>query len=531
MSPTHTNVSQLIDEYDAWNSAIYAHFFGSSKNGMDVRLTFDDEAAAQVAEKFNATVDNFIGCVRGLVRPYLRDVFLRFRELSSQSSPFPRTLALLAAQVLVASRMASDSDFTAGAFWPRFNALFLCRGDIGQPGGYEYLRASWLEAGRFFNGEMGGSLGYLRLPLDENAAPLVNRNHINYPLSQCLVREVDRRDLAEFFLENSHASECDSTELLSVIADSIYAFGKSFASIVEQARLNRAFASELTRAILEIRTQVRNIVSGTEAKSTRRSRTRLKIWQRRGSFILSLQVKLDDWHLVSELNADEWHDGVSDDRGDSLWPGAELTAFIETADGFVTSRSVVGADVSRVRILSDLGATPEVKNALDIAGRDFKMIDVSLGLDGLDCFQFNVNPKVDEALLERFGLRSEQSGRIRLEGGLTNCNGRYVAGAAPRIVIDGNLTGTIILNKTPLVVLDDGTIQHPTDPGEYVIEAAGRRLEYSIVDCSGWADSSDGCEVGYIIGTVPPVMGTADFSAPVALGTGTKTLVGAEMNP
>src|SRR5450631_2760519 len=131
----HTNVSQVIDDYDAWNAAIYAHFFGPSKKGADVRLTFDDVTAAQVAEKLDATVEDFIACIRGLVRPYLRDVFLKFRELSSRSSSSPGTLGLLAGQVLVASRMASDSDFTAGAFWPRFNALFLSRADTGQPGG------------------------------------------------------------------------------------------------------------------------------------------------------------------------------------------------------------------------------------------------------------------------------------------------------------------------------------------------------------------------------------------------------------
>ena len=530
MPAIHTNFSQLIGDYDAWNAAIFAHFFGPSKNAADVRLTFDDAAAGQVAEKLDTTVENFIACVRELVRPYLRDVFLKFRELSSRPSPFPSTLGLLAAQVLVASRMASDSDFTAGAFWPRFNALFLGRADTGNPGGYGYLRASWLEAGRFFNEEMEGSLGYLRLPIDENAGPLVNRNHINYPLSQCLVREADRRDLAEFFLENVHASECTASELLSVISDSIYAFGKSFASMIEQARLNPAFTSELTRTILEVRTQVRKSAPGADAKSTRRSRTRLKIWQRRGSFVLSLQEKLDDWHLVAELDADEWRDGVSDDRGDSLWPGAELTAFIETADGFVTSRSRVGADVPRVRILSDPNATPEVKKTLDNANRDFKGIDITNGLDGLDCLQFNVKPEQDEALLERFGLRSGQSARIKLEGGLTIGDRRYVAGAAPRIIIEGSVAGAITLNKTPLIALEDGTLPHPTDPGEYTIEAAGKHLTYSIVDCSGRIDSSDGCEVGYIIGALPAVMRTADFSVPAALATGTKTLVGAEMN-
>jgi hypothetical protein len=520
-----------VAPYDVWNDAIFHHFFGQHKAERDIRLAFDDTVAASIGSILDATTGDFIETVADLLNYRLPDPFGRFRELGARDRQVPSTVGLLAAQVLVASRMQSDSQFSAQAFWPRFNKLLLRIDDRNQAKGCAALDQFWRDLERFLNIENGGRLGVLRLPEDATKAPLRGWSHVNYPLSQCLVREVDKRDLAEFLLENSEARECSKSRLVAVLERSSYAFGKSFGSTLKHAVQNPAFAQELAEVLVEIRDHVANFsapVNGSVA-GRRRARSRLKLGQSRGQYVLFLQQMLDDWEDVERLDADQWENGVSDDRGESLWNGADYTVFVEGPDGFVTSNERV-QDGDRLRLLLPVALRAHFADDLTRSAADEVVLDGIL--ESLCFYQFAVSEERDASLLQKLGLKAGASIAIRLEGGLDIGHSRFVQGSAPRIRIENAVGSRVTINRVICELNDRDYVRNdrtPKNAGEYEVAVNDVRLRYSIVNLTEAPDSADGGYVGYVLSAKDGVLTTCDFSLKAVESTPDSTiLIGAE---
>jgi hypothetical protein len=90
--------------------------------------------------------------------------------------------------------MAADPEagITGGNYYARLNNLLDLR-RTGMPPSFQKVSALWLELERWLSQDNGGRLG---LP---TAVPHPSFPHVGYPISQCLLRDADRRKLPDFF--------------------------------------------------------------------------------------------------------------------------------------------------------------------------------------------------------------------------------------------------------------------------------------------------------------------------------------------
>jgi len=432
----------------------------------------------------------------------------------------------------VASRMRADAAYSAAAFWPRLNSMLLRSNVTQPPHGYELFGQLWRGLAHVLNKEMGGKNGILRLPQDPENSPLRHWKHVNYPLSQCLIRETDRRDLAEFFLEDRAARDCPPGRILTVAAEARYAFSKAFAATLDQAIGSETFGAELARALLEIRDQVSIATrsGGNAVTAGRRSRTRLKLTTKRGEHVILLQRLLEDWIDVTRLNSVDWEGGITDDRGDTLWAGADYTMFVEGSDGFVTSKDAI-ADGSRLRLLCTQDEYGRFSDAL--VGTDAEEVDLIGDLSNLRCSAIVVQADRDKELLQRLGLASGTRLSLKLEGGLDIGHRRFVYGTHPRVLVENGSGSRVAINGMSVKIDERGRVfagATPHEVGAYEIVADDVAVRYEIVDLSSGEDSVDGGFVGYALSATPAVMVTEDLSVSAPSEKAVKHLVGVELH-
>ncbi len=531
MSVVHSDSKNDIVLYTKWNDAIFDFFFNPAKAGQSVRLTMDDTALASIASWLDLSEGDFVRSTSNLIRPSATDVFRTFGELNDPNRGVPFTVGLLAAQVLVASRMHTDDDASKANFWLRFNQTLLRSDSKQPPPAHQMLGTFWRELEQRLNVKAGGRFGVLRIPEDPNEAPLQGRVHINYPLSQCLIRQADREDLEMFFRSNARAAECSTSSLVELLSDNDYAFSKAFVSVLSQARALSGMRHELTQAIDEIRTSARRSasISKTSPIPGRRPKVRLKMRKERGELRIVLQRLLSDWEDIATLSADEWRDGwFEDEELAGFWSGADRSVFVSTDDGYVTS-SKVPADTTTLRLLF------EADNE-DLSGQlsAFTWTEVTLGesLDGLRCLEFAIACSENENLTHVLALRADARTTIRILGGLKFERNRYVYGAAPIIRIENANGASVIVSGRMCPTTDSGDIAAgylPMEPGVIDVECGDAFAQYEIVDLSREADSSDGGCVGYRVSLSPPMMTSVDLTEDRSTGEAIRTLVGADL--
>jgi hypothetical protein len=127
----------------------------------------------------------------------------------------PPYIAMLSVAVLAGSRMARDPQAGVAShnYYRRYNELVGYPPDSGQPAGFDELRRLWIDLDRWLRQDCDGKLGISTIP--ERPAPA----HVGYPISQCLLRESDRRRLTEFFrsVGLEPGDEITATELFSYL--------------------------------------------------------------------------------------------------------------------------------------------------------------------------------------------------------------------------------------------------------------------------------------------------------------------------
>jgi hypothetical protein len=188
-------------DYEAWNHALANRFFPRmDKRGL-VYLAVDDETLTEVGEAIGVraeeAVQRYVSAVRDQLvddsSPYRRFLYFmrRWQERGTDSDP-PPYLSLLGLCVLAASRMASDEVVRSNNYYVRYHELI---GDEsrGMPHGFRSIAELWRDLSEWLDVRLAGRIGRSTIP----AEPYWS--NIGYPLSQCLLREVDRRRLTYFF--------------------------------------------------------------------------------------------------------------------------------------------------------------------------------------------------------------------------------------------------------------------------------------------------------------------------------------------
>jgi hypothetical protein len=195
----------LNHAYQAWNRALAGRFFRTDCSGRLVYLSVDDEelealapaigvAPADAAAALTKAVKREFtySLTSGLYREFFRATIEWRKNGGADPPPY---IALLASAVLAGSRMARDisQGVASNNYYRRYNELFGWDPASGQPAGFEQLGRLWRDLDRWLDEDNSGQLGRSSVP--EHPFPA----HVGYPISQCLLRESDRRRLTEFF--------------------------------------------------------------------------------------------------------------------------------------------------------------------------------------------------------------------------------------------------------------------------------------------------------------------------------------------
>jgi hypothetical protein len=188
--------------YESWNSALAERYFSRSEAGKPVYLSVDDDAldelrAAVVGD--GPAADSLAAAVRATLRGgdaiFVNHLVRRTEWRRSGAQGPPPYLALLALCVLAASRMARDpvKGIEGKAYYPQLNPLLNRPQFDGIPPGFEQVDDLWKDLCRWLDDDVSGARG------TSTATTHHFFRHIGWPISQCLLREADRRRLTEFF--------------------------------------------------------------------------------------------------------------------------------------------------------------------------------------------------------------------------------------------------------------------------------------------------------------------------------------------
>ena len=191
--------------YEAWNLALADHFFRSDCAGRPVYLSVDDEELAEFGGRLGIekqqAVESLVTAIRrefssspsyGLYAEFFKAT--REWRRAGAIGP-PPYLALHALAVLAGSRMARESSAGVAShnYYARYNELIGRPADSGQPPGFDDLGRLWEDLHHWLQEDRQERLGQSTVRRHPTLA------HIGYPISQCLLREADRRRLTEFF--------------------------------------------------------------------------------------------------------------------------------------------------------------------------------------------------------------------------------------------------------------------------------------------------------------------------------------------
>lgn len=197
--------------YERWNAAIADEFFAGRYGGRPVYLDLEDDALGRiaVAATGQAMVDARAGLI-DVVRPTLyllprRSIFsahrlhLRNWRLRGREGP-PPVIAVLALLSLIAEQMTTDQDFRATNYYGRFLRTLGYSGDDRQLR-QKVVRCFAQESHILWDGLNEWLAERPELRGRRTAYAFDYRIHVGVPMSQALVRDIDRAALRELFTE------------------------------------------------------------------------------------------------------------------------------------------------------------------------------------------------------------------------------------------------------------------------------------------------------------------------------------------
>ena len=203
---TVTDVEPLPDDYIAWNRALAAHFFNGDLADTPVYLDMEQETLQRVADEVGGVSGDPVAVLIEAVRSalHLEGRGNTFALLSAHLEAWdgsprsdPPFIALLCVFSLAAEGMRSDTNFTGNNYYGRLTDLLRISDESKSR-----FKGHFKQSNRIFwealNRWLMAAEGTRGLP---TAQAFDRRVHVGLPISQALVREVDRRRLVELFLE------------------------------------------------------------------------------------------------------------------------------------------------------------------------------------------------------------------------------------------------------------------------------------------------------------------------------------------
>lgn len=211
-SPATTEAARSWTEYEAWNASVEAEFFDGSWAGRPVYMDMEDDVVARIADRAGAVGDSHEAFKR-VLRPTLylwpekegSLLELHIRRLRrwqrTRTDEPPPCLAVCAFFAMAAEGMRGDQNFRSNNFYAR-----LCQALGFDPKSNEKAAKKTENDFRRDSLELWGGLNSWLLDHDgELGTPTAYsfdwRSYVGVPISQALLREEERLELRELFLE------------------------------------------------------------------------------------------------------------------------------------------------------------------------------------------------------------------------------------------------------------------------------------------------------------------------------------------
>lgn len=188
----------LPGPYQRWNKAIGESFLSPQNRDRPLYLDIDADRLRAVAARAEMNVEtaeaDFVTAVREVLRVGYPDMYaapLRWVHRDARDLRLPPFLALLGLTVLAASKMAADQQMAANNYYGRLAQLLSTDYDVASD--FPRVVRAWEALNIWLDETHKGLLG------KSTARAPGHFNRIGYPISQCLMREQDRRQLPAFY--------------------------------------------------------------------------------------------------------------------------------------------------------------------------------------------------------------------------------------------------------------------------------------------------------------------------------------------
>lgn len=193
-------MTSAFDHYDVWNEALVEAFFPAGVDGKPVYLAVDGDELGEIASTIGVEPDKAEDSLARAVRARTTsgESLARFRRSANgwrATAEVPPYVAALGLFVLAASRMASDpaKGIWANDYYSQLNRL-LCRDPAAEsPPDFDSMHLLWKDLAAWLDDDCAGERGHATIRTHDQF------RHIGYPISQCVLRAVDRRRLPDFF--------------------------------------------------------------------------------------------------------------------------------------------------------------------------------------------------------------------------------------------------------------------------------------------------------------------------------------------
>jgi hypothetical protein len=474
-------------DYFTWTAGIGEHYFQSGAGSGAVYLAFDESVATQVGRAFGASVEDFEAAVSSVIEPDEDDPFLRAGFVRNDHIG---VLGIVAAQVLAATRMGSFTSDAATAYWKPFQRAFTGDRVFKKPYALEILDSFW---GRVRDHYEALGRGRLSIQSDPRNVPLVGKRHINLPLFQALLRDVDRAQIRSWLLDYPEEMKLSPSIVLRHLINNDLVFNKKLAQTLRDAAANKVLAAALEMQLAEL---MSTFALGTDGVPRRRAAGRLRLVGLGALDCVLQRHNGQRWvDVPGSLDDDGIRHGVDDDASGARWRGDDRILFVDAGnDGHVSHHGAVDHGIS-VIVLFDKDDDELVQATTEARALD---IPLARPIERFTARRFDISED-DAALLDIFSCRLATTRMLRLEGGLSDRR-IWLSSCPPRIVTAPGVSHVSVNGKL-IAVGNNGQVilRPPIIAGRYVVEAAGDTITFEIQDGSALYDSQDGEEIVYAL--------------------------------
>ena len=241
--------------YINWNQALISYFTTGMPQGSQIYLTIDGNVLESIGNNLSSPEIGSNSCAdfcAAVKKEVIVDGQVKLSHLQGRNEQgLPKSVAFLGAMVLAAYRMAEDEEVNQSNFFRRFKEILdLPISEPSRPlgmksGAEEPLWqdwALWLRQKGFIPSAQRGD------------GP---KTYINYPISQTLLRQSDKDQLAKFFNDKQWKTQWDAQTLMVRVRQSLPRFSQHLQELLTSYQFKSRYEA-ISEAIHQVYEQWHN---------------------------------------------------------------------------------------------------------------------------------------------------------------------------------------------------------------------------------------------------------------------------------